>query len=90
MPRKDFIRSWEGNQTNLEWVEDALKRKQKWSSALREVKDQIIAEQQATIDIETLTQLDLEELKESTAPWPTVKPRRARPRRKWSRPTCAW
>ncbi|KAG1255421.1 hypothetical protein G6F65_016646 [Rhizopus arrhizus] len=28
MPRKDFIRSWEGNQTNLEWVEDALKRKQ--------------------------------------------------------------
>ena len=45
MPRKDFIRSWEGNQTNLEWVEDALKRKQKWSSALREVKDQIIAEQ---------------------------------------------
>jgi Sigma-70 factor, region 1./Sigma-70, non-essential region. len=23
MPRKDFIRSWEGNQTNLEWVEDA-------------------------------------------------------------------
>ncbi|WP_164162168.1 RNA polymerase sigma factor RpoD [Stenotrophomonas maltophilia] len=64
MPRKDFIRSWEGNQTNLEWVEDALKRKQKWSSALREVKDQIIAEQQATIDIETLTQLDLEELKE--------------------------
>ncbi|MBL2545192.1 RNA polymerase sigma factor RpoD, partial [Klebsiella pneumoniae] len=60
MPRKDFIRSWEGNQTNLEWVEDALKRKQKWSSALREVKDQIIAEQQATIDIEKLTQLDLE------------------------------
>ena len=45
-------------------MEDALKRKQKWSSALREVKDQIIAEQQATIDIEKLTQLDLEELKE--------------------------
>jgi len=64
MPRKDFIRSWEGNQTNLEWVEDALKRKQKWSSALREVKDQIIAEQQATIDIEKLTQLDLDDLKE--------------------------
>ncbi|MGA6150191.1 RNA polymerase sigma factor RpoD [Stenotrophomonas sp. NPDC077461] len=64
MPRKDFIRSWEGNQTNLEWVEDALKRKQKWSSALRDVKDQIIAEQQATIDIEKTTWLELEELKE--------------------------
>ena len=64
MPRKDFIRSWEGNQTNLEWVEDALKRKQKWSSALRDVKDQIIAEQQATIDIEKVTWLELDELKE--------------------------
>ncbi|NIJ70301.1 RNA polymerase sigma factor RpoD [Xanthomonas sp. 60] len=64
MPRKDFIRSWEGNQTNLEWVEDALKRKQKWSSALRDVKEQIIAEQQATIDIEKHTLLSLDDLKE--------------------------
>jgi len=64
MPRKDFIRSWEGNQTNLEWVEDALKRKQKWSSALRDVKDQIIAEQQATLDLEKANSLTLAEIKE--------------------------
>ncbi|MET3008356.1 RNA polymerase sigma factor RpoD [Stenotrophomonas koreensis] len=64
MPRKDFIRSWEGNQTNLEWIEDALKRKQKWSSALREVKDQIIAEQLATQQVEKDTRLTLDELKE--------------------------
>ena len=64
MPRKDFIRSWEGNQTNLEWVEDALKRKQKWSSALRDVKDQIISEQQATLDLEKAQYLTLGEIKE--------------------------
>ena len=64
MPRKDFIRSWEGNQTNVEWVEDALKRKQKWSSALREVKDQIIAEQQATQQVEKDSRLSLEALKD--------------------------
>ncbi len=64
MPRKDFIRSWEGNQTNLEWVEDAIKRKQKWSSALRDVKDQIIFEQQATLDVEKAAHLSLDELKE--------------------------
>ena len=64
MPRKDFIRSWEGSQTDLEWVEDALKRKQKWSSALRDVKDQIIAEQQATIDLELSNFLSLAEIKE--------------------------
>jgi RNA polymerase primary sigma factor len=66
MPRKDFIRSWEGNQTNLEWVDEALKRKQKWSSGLREVKDQIIAEQQATIDLEKATLLSLAEIREIT------------------------
>src|SRR3546814_12883013 len=59
MPRKDFIRSWEGNQTNLEWVDDVLKRKQKWSSGLREVKDQIIAHQEATIAIEKMMRVDL-------------------------------
>ena len=52
MPRKDFIRAWEGNQTNLGWVDDVLKRKQKWSSGLRDVKDQIVSEQEATIAIE--------------------------------------
>ncbi len=64
MPRKDFIRSWEGNQTNVAWVDDALKRKQKWSSALRDVKDQIIAEQEATVEVEQSTYLSLTELKE--------------------------
>ncbi|WP_028916547.1 RNA polymerase sigma factor RpoD [Pseudoxanthomonas sp. J35] len=64
MPRKDFIRAWEGNQTNLEWVDEVLKRKQKWSSALREVKDQIVAEQQATIAIEQAMCLDLADIKE--------------------------
>ncbi len=34
------------------------------------MKDQIIAEQQATIDIEKLTQLDLEELKEISRAMP--------------------
>ncbi|MDR2871477.1 MAG: RNA polymerase sigma factor RpoD [Xanthomonadaceae bacterium] len=64
MPRKDFIRSWEGNQTNSGWVDDMLKRKQKWSSALREVKDQIIAEQEAIIVIEQAMNLALADIKE--------------------------
>ncbi|MDZ3798339.1 MAG: RNA polymerase sigma factor RpoD [Xanthomonadales bacterium] len=64
MPRKDFIRAWEGNQVNLEWVDEVLKRKQKWSSALREVKDQIVSEQQATIAIEQGMHLDLADIRE--------------------------
>lgn len=64
MPRKDFIRAWENNQTNLELVEDAIKRKQKWSSALRDIKDQITAEQQATIDLEKSSFLTLADIKD--------------------------
>ncbi|MBB1087181.1 RNA polymerase sigma factor RpoD [Lysobacter sp. SG-8] len=64
MPRKDFIRAWDGNQTNLGWVDELVKRKQKWSSGLREVKDQIVDEQQATIDLETRIRLSLADLKE--------------------------
>ncbi|MFN7183865.1 MAG: RNA polymerase sigma factor RpoD [Thermomonas haemolytica] len=64
MPRKDFIKAWEGNQTNLEWVDELLKRKQKWGSALREVKDQILAEQQATLALEKTLRVSLADLKD--------------------------
>ncbi len=64
MPRKDFIRAWDGNQTNLEWVDELLKRKQKWASGLREVKDQIIAEQEATLAIEKAMMVTLADLRE--------------------------
>jgi len=70
MPRKDFIRSWDGNQTNLEWVDELLKRKQKWSSALRDVRDQIISEQESTIALEQkmlITLADLREISRSMA-----------------------
>lgn len=66
MPRKEFIRSWEGNQTNIEWVDDAIKRKQKWSSALRDVKDLVVSLQQQCIDIEKKYQLSLAEIKETS------------------------
>ena len=64
MPRKDFIRSWDGNQTNVEWVDELLKRKQKWASGLRDVKDQIIAEQEATLALEQAMRVSLSDLRE--------------------------
>ncbi len=64
MPRKEFLRAWEGNQTNLGWVDEVLKRKQKWSSGLRDVKDQIVAEQEATIAVEQAMHLTLADIKD--------------------------
>ena len=80
MPRKDFIRSWEGNQTNLHWVDEVLKRKQKWSSALRDVKDQIVAEQEATIGIERAMHVTLPDIKDISRQMATgeAKARRAK------------
>src|SRR6478672_11687661 len=80
MPRKDFIRAWEGNQTNLDWVDDVLKRKQKWSSGLRDVKDQIVAEQEATIAIEHAMHVTLPDIKDISRQMATgeAKARRAK------------
>jgi RNA polymerase primary sigma factor len=80
MPRKDFIRAWEGNQTNLHWVDEVLKRKQKWSSGLRDVRDQIIAEQEATIAIETAMHVTLPDIKDISRAMATgeAKARRAK------------
>src|SRR5690554_1793802 len=64
MPRRDFLRVWDGNQTNLGWVDEMLKRKQKWSSGLREVKDQIIAEQESIVALEKAMRVTLPDLKE--------------------------
>ena len=64
MPRRDFLRVWDGNQTNLDWVDEMLKRKQKWASGLREVKEQVIAEQEAMIALEKDMRVTLPELKE--------------------------
>ena len=70
MPRKDFIKAWDGNQTNLEWVDELLKRKQKWSSGLREVKPRIIEEQESTIALEKrigVTLIDLKDISRKMA-----------------------
>ena len=64
MPRRDFLRVWDGNQTNLDWVDEMLKRKQKWASGLREVRDQVIAEQESMIALEKEIRVTLPELKE--------------------------
>jgi RNA polymerase primary sigma factor len=64
MPRKDFLRAWEGNATNLKWADDVIRRKQKWASGVREHKDAIIAEQEKLIGIENALFLSMPDIKE--------------------------
>ena len=64
MPRKDFLRAWPGNETNTAWADDVIRRKQKWSSGMREFKDEIVSEQEKLIGIERALFLSLTDIKE--------------------------
>ena len=64
MPRKDFLRAWDGNATNLKWADEVIRRKQKWASGVREHKEQIIAEQEKLIGIENALFLSMPDIKE--------------------------
>ncbi|ODS62655.1 MAG: RNA polymerase sigma factor RpoD [Arenimonas sp. SCN 70-307] len=64
MPRKDFLRAWPGNEINLAWADDVIRRKQKWASGMREFKDDIVAEQQKLVGIEDSLFLSLPDIKE--------------------------
>ncbi|MAL03094.1 MAG: RNA polymerase sigma factor RpoD [Arenimonas sp.] len=64
MPRKDFLRAWPGNEINLDWADEVIRRKQKWASGVREHKDEIVAEQQKLVGIEQSLFLSLPDIKE--------------------------
>ncbi|HEX5755855.1 MAG TPA: RNA polymerase sigma factor RpoD [Arenimonas sp.] len=64
MPRKDFIKGWPGHETSLDWADEIIRRKQKWSSGIREHRDAIVAEQEKLIAIEQSLYLSLADIKE--------------------------
>jgi RNA polymerase primary sigma factor len=63
MPRKDFQRLWDGNATNLKWVDEVIRRNQMGASGVREHKDAIIAEQEKLAGIEHALWLSLDEIR---------------------------
>ena len=80
MPRKDFLKAWDGNQVNFDWVDELLKRKQKWGSGLRDVKDQIVAQQEMILGLEERTSLTLADIREicKTVAYGEVQARKAK------------
>ncbi len=64
MPRKDFIKTFPDNETNLEWVDKQIKAKRKWSSALGKHRDEVIRLQNRLVAIEKETRLSIAEIKE--------------------------
>ncbi|HET7306409.1 MAG TPA: RNA polymerase sigma factor RpoD, partial [Gammaproteobacteria bacterium] len=64
MPRRDFIKTFPDNETNLEWVEKQIRARRKWSSPLKQLKDDILRLQNRLVAIEEETHLTIGEIKE--------------------------
>ena len=64
MPRKDFIASFPKNETNLSWVDKHIRAKRKHSSQLAKLKDDILRAQKRLQKLESLTCLQIGEIKD--------------------------
>lgn len=64
MPRRDFIKSFPDNETNLAWVDRQVKAKRKWSSGTARLKDDILRLQHRLVAVEEGAHLSIAEIKE--------------------------
>ncbi|MCE5232768.1 MAG: RNA polymerase sigma factor RpoD [Mizugakiibacter sp.] len=64
MPRKEFLKLFPSNETNLAWGDELGRKRQKWSPAVKNHKDALLAEQQKLVDIERALHLPLTDIKE--------------------------
>jgi len=64
MPRKEFIKSFQDNESDPEWLEGLIKRQTKWGRALREYKDEIAEHQERLARFEKGQRVSIAELRE--------------------------
>jgi len=64
MPRKDFIKSFPGNEANQEWGEKIAKSKKPYASAINERMDEIVRLQKRIMNVQIEVDLDVADIKE--------------------------
>ncbi|MDX1634451.1 MAG: RNA polymerase sigma factor RpoD, partial [Marinobacter sp.] len=64
MPRKDFIKSFPGNETNLDWAPKIAKSKKPYAAAIGERVDEIVRMQKRIANVQTEVDLDVPDIKE--------------------------
>jgi len=64
MPRKEFIKSFQDNESDPEWLAGLLKRQTKWGRALRDYSDQIAEHQSRLARFEKAQRVSIAELRE--------------------------
>ena len=64
MPRKDFIKSFPGNETNLDWAAKTARSKKPYAAAIGERIDEIVRMQKRIANIQNEVDLDIPDIKE--------------------------
>jgi RNA polymerase primary sigma factor len=64
MPRKDFIKAFPGNETNLRWADNEGRKKTKYAANMKGSKAEIVVEQEKLIAHEKTLYLPLVEIKD--------------------------
>jgi RNA polymerase primary sigma factor len=65
MPRQDFLSSFQGQETSLNWIEKHIRAKKHYSSVLRKRSDAIQQAQEKLIALERITSMSITEIKEA-------------------------
>lgn len=64
MPRKDFIKTFPGNETNSEWLNQHVKGDSAWSKLLLEYAEEVLRAQRKLMLLEEISGLSIEEIKD--------------------------
>jgi RNA polymerase primary sigma factor len=64
MPRKDFIKSFVGSETNLEWVDTQIAAGKSYSEKLQQNRNEILRAQRKLAAIEEISDLSIADIKE--------------------------
>ena len=64
MPRKDFLKMFPSNETNLEWADELARKRQKWSPSVKTHRDALVGEQNKLVSIERTLFLSVADIKE--------------------------
>ena len=64
MPRKEFIKSFPTNETNMEWVSQLIESNADWSNGLKNQEQEIVRCQRKLAQVETESQLSIAQIKD--------------------------
>ena len=64
MPRRDFIRSFVGSETDKEWIDREIAKRTKYAANLKNVREQVLAEQDKRLLIERALHLATADIKD--------------------------